>query len=613
VVDARSLRCEHVIGPLGVDARQPLLSWVPESYVRGQEQTAYEVLVASSPELLGRGIGDRWSSGRVVSDSCEGVRYEGTALESRDRCWWKVRLWDRAGESGVWSAYAVFEMGLLDPADWDGQWIGTDARVSSPLLRTELQLASPIRRARAYVCGLGYYELYINEAKVGDHVLDPVSTNYHADLTVPHGDQLRQRVFYVTYDVTDRLRAGANAIGLMLGHGWYSGEADATPHVDWQGHDAFGDRPRAIMQLEVEYDSGERQVVATAPTWRVAAGPITYNDYAHGERYDARLEQPGWTRPGFDASAWTSAIVLEAPSGALCSQLMAPARVVETLASIGVTHHPAGVSVVDFGQSITGWTRIRVSGPRGAQIRLRHAQHIDEQGELDDSRNMHHEGSEARQTDYYVLSDDGSEVWEPRFTLHGFRYVEITATEPFTLYAAEARVVHSAVRQSGSFSCSEELLNQIHRNACWTFRASFQGFPQDAPERGERVGWLGDPGFVIEDVLYNYDTLQFWSKWLEDIRECQWPDGNVPIIAPCHWRWPGAYALKIGFSDWKAAYPLIVWWLYRFYGVRAVLEEHYEGMGLLLEWIEARSEDLVVPDGLGDHGAPARPHVRRGA
>jgi alpha-L-rhamnosidase len=618
---AIGLRCQYLVDPLGVDARRPRLGWASASSRRADAESAYQVLVASEPGLVAEGVGDLWDSGRMASGAVGGVVYGGVEVESRQRCWWTVRLWGRDGESGQWAEPASFELGLLDAADWQAKWIGADPAVSAPLLRVEFELPEAARRARAYVTGLGYYELILNGVRVGDHVLDPASTTYdhHPDLRDENGAPARvnaPRVLYVTHDVRSHLRPGPNAIGLMLGRGWYSIEEPAARKMNR----IWGDRPIGLVQLEVELERGDRVHIVSDGGWRAAPGPILANDLAHGERYDARRELPGWDRPSFDDSGWEPATVVEGPVGTLRSQPLEPSRVVESKEPVAVTQVRDGVQIVDFGQHVSGWTEIAVSGPAGAEVKLRHGGRLGPDGELDDAASAEHPLLPARQTDSYVLKGEASETWEPRFTLHGFRYVEVSSVGgEVSLEGARARVVHNDLAATGAFSCSEELLNRIHENVEWTLRASFQGIPQDAADRDERVGWLGDPGWVIEDYFYSYDTPAFWLKWLDDIRDSQLASGNLPVIAPIHWelspaadefleevdlfdlqnripynRWP----------DWSSTYHLVVWHLYRFWGDPAILEAHFEGLRRGAEWMSSRADGHIVADGIGDHMEP---------
>jgi alpha-L-rhamnosidase len=584
--------------PLGVSSARPAFSWAPVAARRNESQTAYRVRVATDPAWLAAGSPDLWDSGRVESAAVVGVKYEGRPLASRARCWWSVELWDRDGRAAEPSAPAAFEMGLLAPEDWSARWITDRVPGTSPLLRREFEVGAEVRAARAYVTGLGYYELRLNGEKVGDRVLDPVQTNYDqpGDLVDSKGEPIRlrsPRVSYSVFDVTDLIRSGANAVGLILAGGWYSPEAD---HVFTR---AWGDRPRGLVQLEIETIDGARLTVGSDESWSVSAGPLTYASAVHGEHYDARLEEAGWDRPGF-AGSWEAAVAVTAPAAILSTAMIEPIRVIETLAPVAATELREGVRIVDFGQHVSGWTRIRVSGPAGGQVTLRHAGELDEAGELDDRANLFEDFVPAFQKDVYTLGSGGIVEWEPRFTLHGFRFVEMTTTPGVRVESTHARVVHSDVPMAGEFSSSDELLNRIDRNIRWTYRASLQGYPQDAADRAERVGWLGDPGWVIDDYLYQFDTVAFWAKWLDDIRDAQLPDGTLPIITPTHW----TAAFGEVWPDWGATYPVVAWALYEFSGDRTVLERHFEGLRDTLRWHAGLARDGIVHAGIGDHMEP---------
>jgi alpha-L-rhamnosidase len=597
VLTAAELRCERVVDPLGVGEQNPVFSWVPVAAGGAETQTAYRVLVATDPSRLSEGTADLWDSGPVESDAVSGVAYGGPALSSRTRAWWSVQLWDRTGEAGPVSASASFEMGLLRADDWGATWIGGAVGEAAPLLRTEFSIDGEVRSARAYVTGLGYYELRLNGAKVGDRVLDPPLTTYDhfPELRDPQGNDVQvrsPRVIYTAFDVTDQVTAGANAVGVILGNGWYVGTPGAGFLHPWS------DRARALVQLEVELTDGRRVVVVSDATWRTAAGPIVKNSPVDGEHYDARLEQAGWAEAGFDDSAWQSAEPIAAPAGALSSTTMEPVRVVETLAPVRTTAEREGLRVVDFGQHFSGWVRVRVSGPAGAEVTLRFAGDVDEAGELDTGANMLHVVP-ALQTDVVTLDGSGSLSWEPLFTLHGFQYVEVTYTDGVVLEQIEGRVVHSDIASVSTFSSSDELLNQIDRNVRWTFRSSFQGYPQDAADRGERAGWLGETGWIVEDYLYTFQGFAFWAKWLDDIRDSQLSNGRLPIVSPIQWSTPYG-----DWPDWTTTYPLLVWHLYYASGDRAILERHYEGIRELLDWYSSTAVDGVVSLGLGDHMEP---------
>ena len=338
--------------------------------------------------------------------------------------------------------------------------------------------------------------------------------------------------------------------------------------------------------------------------WKASAGPVRYNDYSHGESYDARREQAGWDTPGYDDSGWSAAQEVAAPSGKLRAQPLAASEVVETRAAQRVLRPRAGVAVYDFGQNFSGWSRLRVQGERGARVVLKHGARVYEDGSLDARSNLYdlHCTHVARQRDSYTLKGRGVEEWEPRFTLHGFRYVEVSGL-PGTPQAeqVEGRVVRNAVERVGSFRCSNELLNRIHEAAVWTFASSLQGFPQDAADRSERVGWLGDP--IPEDYMYNFDTAQFWTKWSDDLGDSQRPDGKLPVISPLHWR-GSTFAPYGDCPVWWSHYALIPWSVYWFYDDERVLARHAVGIGKLVDYLSSRAQGHIVEFGLGDHMEP---------
>jgi|SRR5579862_9615991 len=598
-VSATELKTENAREPLGVDSSQPRFRWLLEAMRRGQRQTAYQILVATSLEKLNTNNGDIWDSRKVDSDNSVAVSYTGRDLAAGERAYWKVRVWDDQGHPSAYSAPAWFEIGLTSPSDWQGRWIAAKRGISSPLLRREFSIDGSIRQARVYVSGLGYYELSLNGRRVGDRVLDPASTYYHNDQPF----RLGSRVFYSTYDITGLLQPGHNAIGVMLGHGWYSGESDAS------FRSVYGDRPKLILQMNIELVDGRRLSVVSDPSWRTASGPVTYNDFSNGETYDARLEQADWNRAGFNDTNWQFAETADAPSGVLVAQSLPPEQVVMTLPLLRRIAPKAPLDeylkiyVYDFGQNITGWVRFAASGLRGTALVLRYGARLYPEDDRLDTRSNDTPAAGARQSDTYIFKGEGIETWEPRFTEHGFRYVEarVDFDNPASIQKMEAHVVRSAVESTGTFECSNELLNRIHHNIQRTLQSSFHGIMQDAPERAEREGWLGDPGFVAEDYLNNFDMSAFWEKWLEDIRLSQREDGAIPTMAPMHLR-PADYQV---WPSWQSTYPILVWNLYQFNGDRQLLRTHYPSLKKLLVFLQASSKgDLISDEWLGDHMEP---------
>ncbi len=435
------------------------------------------------------------------------------------------------------------------------------------MLRKEFTVDKKVRRASVYFAGLGTSEFYLNGVKVGDAVLSPGLTDYD------------KHVLYVTYDVTRQVAQGRNAAGILLGNGRYYAPRSREPI----GTRDFG-YPKAKLQLNVEYEDGSRLSVASDESWKLTVnGPIRANNEYDGEEYDARMETAGWSRAGFDDSKWEAAHVVGAPAGALAAQMAEPLRVTETLKPVSVKKLRPGVYIYDMGQNLVGWCRLRVNGPKGTHVTLRHAETLERDGSLY-LANLR----SAKATDIYTLKGGGPEVWEPRFTYHGFRYVELTGYpgEP-TSASLEGRVVHDDMERAGEFTSSNELLNKIHHNMFWGIRGNYRSIPTDCPQRDERQGWLGDRGQVSRSESYMFDVAAFYSKWMTDLEDSQRPSGSIPDVSPNYWQlynddltWPGTLIFVHGM-------------LYDQYGDQRVLGRGYAAMK---KWIDY--EKTFVKDGL---------------
>jgi alpha-L-rhamnosidase len=585
-VRVTDLRCEYLADPLGIDVVQPRLSWRLEASWRGQRQTAYQILAAGEEKLLREGKADLWDSGKVASDQSIHVAYAGKPLASRMRCYWKVRVWDRDDKPTPFSETAVWEMGLLTPEDWQGKWIsapgGTDKSPQpAPLFRKAFTLGRRPVSARVYICGLGYYELHLNGAKVGDHVLDPAFTPYD------------RRALYVTYDVTRQLKKGPNALGVTLGNGWYNMHTRAVWDFDkapWR------DRPTMRCQLEITCDDGSKLVVASDATWRVTTGPIVFDSIRNGEKYDARLEKAGWDAADANDTGWPAAQVVPGPQGRLTAQMLPPVKVCKSLRPVKITEAKPGVYVFDMGQNLAGWARLRVFGPAGKEVVLRYGERLNADGTLDQKEIGQHIKSGLPQTDTYILKGRGTEVWEPHFVYHGFQYVEATGLpgKP-DLGTLEARVVHTSFEPAGTFECSNELFNRIQHNTLWSYVSNFVGYPTDCPHR-EKNGWTGDAHLAAETGLYNFDAAAAYTKWLNDLKDEQRPNGELPGIVPTSgwgYQWGNGPA-------WDSAYVLIPWYLYQYDGDTRILAEHYDRLKLYVDYLTSKAKDHIVAIGLGD-------------
>ena len=595
------LKCEYRIDPLGIDEVAPRLSWTLESERRDQSQSAYRILVAGNEEDLEAEENLLWDSGRVESGRTIGVEYEGEALRSGSHCVWKVRVWNGSGNPSPCSRPAAFETGLLEKSDWEGAWISAgkgpvgdkeppsgeeyddlaNGFAPSPYLRREFPLDKPVSRARLYATARGVYELYINGNRVGNDALAPGWTDYD------------RRIQYQTYDVTPLLADGPNALGAVLGDGWFAGFVGFDPKHRG-AH--YGARPQLLAQLNVEYEDGTTESLATEGLWRCSTGPIFYSDLLMGESYDARREMPGWAEPGFDDSGWYGVEAEEIEDTNLVAQPDEGVRVIEELEAKTVTEPESGRYVFDLDRNMVGWVRLKVEGEAGTKVTLRHAEALNPDGTIY-TTNLR----SARATDSYVLGGDGEEIYEPRFTFHGFRYVEVTGYpgEP-PLDAVTGRVVHSATPRSGSFDCSSSLVNKLQENILWGQRGNFLSVPTDCPQRDERLGWMGDAQVFVRTASFNMDVAAFFEKWMADVEDAQSPEGVFPDVAPL----PGGSGLidlRWGAPAWGDAGVIVPWTIYRTYDDTRIVEGHYDAMARWMEYLHEANPGLIRKNRMGNN------------
>jgi alpha-L-rhamnosidase len=587
------LLCEYLADPAGIDSARPRLSWwLMAGDARDVRQTAYQIMVASDAKLLAQEKGDLWDSGRIAADTQE-VAYAGKPLASRQPCFWKVRVWDGAGRASAWSATARWSMGLLDAKDWTGRWIGAadDVPAVGPqpgvMLRREWRVKGPVARAQLSICGLGWHEVHLNGRKVGDAMLEPGWTDFD------------KRVSYVTHDVTGLLREGANAMGVVLGGGYFN---FATPTILLLDTIRWRMTPRALVDLEIIYADGSREVVASDSRWQSSvAGPITFNCVRAGESYDARREQVGWDQAGFAGAGWQPAREVESPRGRLVAQMMPPVRVVETLSPVKRTSLSPGMVMFDAGCHMAGWAQLTLpDSPAGAMVTLKFGERLNKDGTLDQSGIAKFTKGGRMQTDKYTARG-GGEMWEPRFTYHGFRYAQVEA-EPAVLekLGLQFRVVHNDVRPTMSFACSDDRINRIDDACRWTFANNLQGYPSDNNHRG-RLGWMGDGSFGSWAGVLNFDMRAFYRKWLRDMQDAQDADGNVPATIPNpDWSGRGQHGDKYNCPSWGGACVSLPWLLYERYGDEQFLAEMYPAMCRYLDSLKPRAPGGVIDWGLGD-------------
>jgi alpha-L-rhamnosidase len=571
-IGVRDLTCEYFTNPMGIGTTVPRLSWVLASAVQDQVQTAYQVLVASSMKSLTEKKADFWNSGKVESDQSILVEYTGKALGSRDICWWKVRVWDKDGKASAWSEPASFEIGLLEAADWKADWIKSSIWFSevyhpSPMFRKEFNLGREIAAARLYISSLGLYEAEINGEKVGDLVLTPGWTSYHS------------RVQYQTYDVSDMLSTGANAIGITLGNGWYRAFRGFRPGDQELGKESLD----VIAQLEVTYTDGSTEVVLTDESWKSSMGPIRKSVIYDGERYDARLEKPGWSKAGFDDSEWKGTEMVRNDKKLIVYPASAPMRKQEEIIPVEIMVTPEGDTVVDMGQNMVGWVRLKVDCPEGKAITLRHAEVLDKDG------NFYTENlRSAKQTNTYICKGGGTEIFEPHFTFQGFRFVDISGYPgEVTKDMLTGVVVNSDLEKTGSFACNDSLINQLQHNILWGQKGNFVDVPTDCPQRDERMGWTGDCQVFAPTACYNLDCAGFYTKWLRDLAVDQHEDGAVPHVIPNVLGRGGAHG-------WQDAAVIVPWTVYQWYGDVRILKEQYESMRSLVEYMRGQAGDAYI-------------------
>ncbi len=549
-----SLCFEHHHDPLGIGEARPRLSWMVATKIEGWRQTAYELEAYSWDGQL------REQTGRVESNQSVLVSWPFAPLVSQERLSVRAQVWGTNGHPSAWSALYPIEAGLLHADDWCARFVTPDWEEDisrpqpCPLLRREFDVQPDVTRARLYVTALGVYEIQLNGATVGDHVLDPGWTSYD------------HRLRYQTFDVTSLLCEGHNAVGAILGDGWYRGRLGFNSGNGRRN--IYGERLALLAQLEITYANGSMEQIVTEETWRAARGPILASDIYDGEMYDARLERPGWSSAGYDDCEWVGVRTLDRDFTTLVAPSGPPVCRMDLLEPVAIAISPAGRTIVDFGQNLVGRLRITVRGQAGQTITLRHAEVL-EDGELCVGPLR-----SAKATDRYTLKGDGSETWEPRFTFHGFRYAEVEGW-PDTLQSEDIRAVacHSDMERTGWFECSDPLINRLHENVVWSMRGNFLDVPTDCPQRDERLGWTGDILAFAPTACFLYDCAGFLTSWLADLAAEQTSEGVVPFVVPNILPMSPQPA-----AAWGDAAVFVPWIFYQRYGDVGILAAQYESM-----------------------------------
>jgi alpha-L-rhamnosidase len=618
-----ALRCEYRVNPEGIDTLEPRLTWQVASPQRGARQTACQILVASSDQLLEKNHGDLWDTHKIAGGQTINVPYAGQTLVSREQCFWKVRVWNEQGKPSAWSKPARWSMGLLGPTDWQAHYISFQD--TTPLWTNASQLYLPpahqyrkeftsshrIKRATLFATALGIYELSLNGQPVGDDRFAPGWTDYH------------QSAYYHTYDVTGLIRQGGNALGAWVADGWYSGYLGfglltgiGTERI---GRFTYGKTPAFMAQLEIEYHDGTQTTISTDPSWKeTGGGPIRQADFLMGEYYDARQEMSGWSQPGFDDSQWQPA-VLAADNGSVPATFYefenpasptnapqisghpvdlgfqrpprleafpgVPVRPAQELDAVAITSPTNGIYIFNLGQNFAGVARLKVKGAAGTVIRLRYGEMLYPDGQL-----MTENLRKARATDFYVLrGDPHGETYTPRFTYHGFQYVEVTGYpgKP-DKRAIKGIVLQSDTPMASGFACSDPLASRLFKNIVWTQRANFIDLPTDCPQRDERFGWMGDAQIYVHCATLNADVAAFYTKWLRQVMEAQRASGTFPGYCP----FPFQHGWNFG-TAWCDAGVICPWTLWQAYGDKRIIEHCWPFMTKFMDWRKGNSRNFL--------------------
>jgi alpha-L-rhamnosidase len=556
------LLTENMTDPVGLDAAHPRFSWLLRSDKRNVTQTAYELRVSDGTKTV-------WNTGKVNSDQSVHVAYDGEPLKSGGNYTWQVRVWDNSGKRSAWSLPAKFRTGLLDGTGWKAKWIepgyAEDTVMRpSPLMRKEFTLKGKVSRATAYITAHGIYEAELNGQRIGDALLTPGWTSYG------------KRLQYQAYDVTGLLKSGPNAIGVMLGSGWYRGNIGFSNTINFYGRDIA-----LLCQIDITYSDGSTESIVSDGSWKSSTGAVRYSEIYHGEIYDARLEKRGWTLPGYDDSAWDGVKIAMHDMDPLIATQNEPVKKHESFVPVKILQTPEGDQVIDFGQNLVGWVRMKVTGSAGDSVILSHAEVLDRVGNFY-TANLR----AAKARDTYVLKGGGEEYFEPRFTWHGFRYLKVEgypgkiSPENFTAVA-----IYSAMKPTGSFITSDSLINRLQHNIQWGQKGNFLDVPTDCPQRDERLGWTGDAQAFSRTAAFNMNVNNFFAKWLKDL-EADQVEGKVPHVVP-NVLGPGS----VNSTGWSDVATIAPWNMYLVYGDRQLLEQQYPSMKAYVESIRSIARD----------------------
>ncbi len=608
-----SLLCEYINNPLGIDTKQPRFTWNFITSQRNKMQSAYELIVSDNEEDIKKNNGNMWSAEKIISNDNVNIEYGGKALQPFTRYYWKVKVYDENENASQWSKPAWFETAMLSSNDWSAKWISDGTKNPGkdedfykpdrmPLLRKEFTTKKKIESARLYVSGLGYYEAYLNGKKIGDHVLDPGFTTY------------KKEVLYAMYDLT-KMANGKNTIGIMLGSGWWNPlPFKFFGRWDLRNYQQTG-RPCVLAEIHIDYTDSSTDKIVTDESWLTAPGPIIQNNVYLGEKYDARLEQKNWNTDNIDKTAWKNAVIVDGPSGKLTAQMQPPIKITRVIKPIKIMQLRRDTFLVDMGQNFAGVAKIKVHGMPGTKINLRYGEDLFKDGSLNYLTTVATQIKKggikagpgapetAWQEDNYILSGNGIESWSPRFTFHGFRYIEITGWPGTpTIDDIEGLRMNSDVMQAGTFACSNMQLNKLHNAIQWTFKSNIFSIQSDCPGR-EKMGYGGDMVATANSFMYNFDMAQFYSKSVHDFANEQRPGGGITEIAPFTGIADRGYGDDSGPLGWELAFPYLQKQLYEFYGDKRIIENNYDALARQIKFLQSKSVDDLFYWDISDHEA----------
>ena len=558
-----NLLCENRVDPIGLDVTQPRFSWQLQSDRRNVMQTAYEIVVAPHPSF--KAI--VWSSGKINADQSVHVPYGGPALQAGHTYYWTLKVWDDKGKMA--GASAQWTMGLLNQSDWKAKWISPGfvedtINRPSPIFRKEFICAKKIRYATAYITSHGLYQASINGKKVGDAYLTPGWTSYN------------KRLQYQTYDITNLLQQGNNAIGVVLGNGWYRGTIGFSNNKNVYGKDIS-----LLLQIDVEFIDGIHQQIISDESWKSSTSAIRYAEIYNGETIDDRAEKTGWQNVGYNDADWPGVQVMSFTKETLIATYNEPVRKHETFKPVKIFTTPLGEHVIDFGQNLVGWVVVKAKGNSGDTVTIQHAEVLDKNGDFY-TENLR----AAKATDHYILRGGEEETFEPHFTFHGFRYIKITGLKgPIEADNFTAVALYSGMEPTGSFSCSNSLLNQLQHNIQWGQKGNFLDVPTDCPQRDERLGWTGDAQVFSRTAAFNMKVNNFFAKWLKDLAADQASNGAIPFVIP------NILGQPIGATGWADAGTIIPWNMYLAYGDKKILEQQYNSMKAWVGYMKNASKN----------------------